>query len=266
MLKIFILVFSFSLFSCNSSDSTPPGGNGGVVVNLEDINKMRNELSESWENWKPQSRNQRDVVTHIGGEKEESFEEFGPVCHYIYDSIKYTTTWNREFDNFDLDRELINFYLGSGTTEDESVCNLRANDNTFGDSLGMSLGSIVFLFLDQFDRSDSDMASIPFDEIKPVSMVKRVVDGVKLWDLKYFIRGTLEDFNSINLKSLNKLKILNKSKMNETFTGYFTVTFASEVPFTAWIIKSGYQFNLSNGTAIGGEELQVTSLNNRRID
>jgi hypothetical protein len=263
MYKILLLTLSLFLFSCNSSDPADPGGDGGVVVNLEDINKLRKELSNSWESWKPESRNQRDIVTHIGGEVEEGSEEYGPVCHYIYDSIKYTTTWNREADTFDLSRELINYTLGSRTSEDESICHLRANQSTLGDSLGLSLGAIVFLHLDEIGRTDSEFDEVPFDEIKPVSMVKRVKNGVKLWDLKYFIRGTYQDFNSLNLKSIAKFKNLNS---NTSFSGFLTVTFASEVPFTAWIVKSGYVFNLSNGTSVAGEELQVTSFNNSPID
>lgn len=261
MYKILVLALSISLFSCNSSDSTPgSGGGGGIVVNLEDINKMREELSESWNSWKPESRNQRDIVTHIGGEVEESSDEFGPICHYIYSSIKYTTTWNQEADTFDLERELVNYTLGDRTSEDESICHLRANESTLGDSLGLGLSAILFLALDQLDSSDADMSSVPFDEIRPVSMVKRIKNGVKLWDLKYFISGTMDDLESIKLTSLKNLK------MNSKFSGYLTVTFASEVPFTAWVIKSGYEFTMSDGTLIGGEELQVTSLNNKPID
>jgi hypothetical protein len=255
MKHVFFIAISFLLFSCNSSDSAPgnDGGGGGTVVNLEEINKSRQKLLNSWETWTPQSRNQKDIVTHSAGEVVESVGDTGSNCHYIFNGVTYTTVWNREADTYDIEREFSGLLLGSETTEEEEVCFLRANSSNLGDSLGLAILPMAFLYMDQAPRDGS--VDIPFDEIKPVRFDQSVVKGLKIWTITYFLRGTMEDFGMMNLKELNSLK------STGSFSGHITFTFASEVPFTAWLLKTGYDLKLSNGSVVAGEEKQVVSIN-----
>lgn len=252
---LLILCLSVLLISCNGDSSTSPSGEVVVVENLEDINNLRKELSESWENWRPTIRNQKDVVVYPEGELEE-FHNSDLVCHYIYDSIIYTTVWNREEDTFDIKRELINFTLGQNTTEDPSVCNLRANHSSIGDSLGLFITPTILLFLDQLGDENSPM---PFDTIRPTQMTKVLVNGLITWRLTYYIEADIEAVGGLNLKNV---KI---DKFSNSISGHFTITFASEVPPTAWHLKTSYQFSSSDGNAFGGEEKNVLSINSTFI-
>ena len=255
MKYIIALIFLSTLLSCNSDDSSP-SGEVRRVVNLEQINKKREELVHSWENWIPQSRNQRDVIVHGEGETLESLGDDGLSCHYLYNSVTYTTVWNREAETYDLSREFSGLTLGSETTEEEEVCLLRANTSGLGDSLGMALIPMALLYMDQTPTNGG--IDFPFEELRPLSLEKKMVGGIQNWTLTYFIRGSFEDLDFFKIKSLKSIK------RNQKFNGTISFTFASEVPFPAWLLKMSYSFNLSDGTAFGGEEKQVLFINGRR--
>ncbi|WP_127713993.1 hypothetical protein [Halobacteriovorax sp. HLS] len=247
---LLILCLSILVVSCkgDSAAENPPIA---FVENLEDINTLRSELSASWENWQPTTRNQKDVVIYPEGEIEESHNS-DLICHYIYDSIIYTTIWNREAETFDISRELINFTLGENSTEEPGVCNLRANHSSTGDALGLYITPTILLYLDQLGDENSPM---PFDTIRPVRMTKALVNGLITWNLTYYIEADIEAVSGLNLKNIKVDKFAN------SISGDFSVTFASEVPPTAWHLKTSYNFSTSDGQAFGGEEKNVLSIN-----
>ncbi|OUR99824.1 hypothetical protein A9Q84_02005 [Halobacteriovorax marinus] len=255
MQKMLILFMGLILISCGSDNSGGNLKNPGFVINVEDINKMREDLSAAWENWRPASRNVTDEVIHASGELTESHSDDGPKCHYVYENILYTTVWNTDIEDFDLDREFINYYLGSDSTEDPAVCHLRANTGSAGDAFGLKFSALIFLYLDQLD-SDSPKNAPIFDEIKVISMRKGEVRGIKTWELSYSIKGKVSDSAYILPRKLKE------NKRDLTYSGTLSVTFASEVPFTAWLLKSAVEVHLSDGTGFGENDLFVESINN----
>jgi hypothetical protein len=258
MQKILVLLLSLTLFSCGSDKTSGTQKNPGFAVQLEDINKLREELSGSWESWRPASRNIKDTVIHSSGELSESYSENGPQCHYVYENIKYTTIWNSEIEDFDLDREFISYYLGSDSTEDPAVCHLRANTGSAGDAFGLTFGAVLFLYLDELPNDERKESPI-FDEIKVTSMIKGELNGFKTWKLTYFVKG------KINESSYVLPKTLKRNKTDLTYSGTLSVTFTSEVPFTAWLLKTTYEISLSDGTGFGESDLIVESINGIKI-